>query len=207
MYGSSEMAALDSRGCPCRASCSPRSAPRWRDACDRTGFSSRSWRETASTPGWRPGQLGQPSRPDALQSDGRRRPQLARAAHPPARTPLLPARELRCRRSVGSGRPYGINGLGEGFGSVFSFLPGRPPADLAPRGEGPDAWHVDVRSDGRPLPFPLYFQIGYTDGLWCRITVRRDQKASEGDVFVRDITGFLEEFHAMLTEEIRAVAG
>ncbi|EST38924.1 hypothetical protein N566_04850 [Streptomycetaceae bacterium MP113-05] len=102
-----------------------------------------------------------------------------------------------------AGRPYGVNGLGEGFDQVFNFLSGGVPT--APEGSGPDAWRVEVREEGRPLRYPLYFQAGYDDsGLWCGLTIRRDVSGEEARTAVlREIRTFLEEFHAELTKEIR----
>ncbi|WP_250405115.1 condensation domain-containing protein [Streptomyces cellostaticus] len=89
---------------------------------------------------------------------------------------------------------YGRYGNGDGFDYIFNFAQGPTVPDGTTRGEG----EIQVRSAGRDIGYPLYFQAGKSaDALWCQLSLRKETEETgfESEVrYLQETRAFLDAF-------------
>ncbi|MDQ1024726.1 hypothetical protein QF035_002308 [Streptomyces umbrinus] len=97
---------------------------------------------------------------------------------------------------------YGRYGNGDGFDYIFNF--DQSPAMPAAGGYTSHESEIQVRSDGRDLGYPLYFQTGRSnDLLCCQLSLRKemDGLSNEGEAqFLQETRVFLDKFRRSLME-------
>lgn len=98
------------------------------------------------------------------------------------------------------GEKYRRYGNGDGFDYIFNFA--QSPVALPLGGPESPASRIQVRSEGRDIGFPLYFQVDNSaDLLWCQLSLRKETEglSSESEArFLQETREFLETFQRIL---------
>ncbi|GGT43345.1 condensation domain-containing protein [Streptomyces chromofuscus] len=98
------------------------------------------------------------------------------------------------------GRAYNRDGTGVGFEYIFNFLPG-PDVPSADPPEGDDC-RIETRFKGRDNGWPLYFRAGYSNSLWCELTIKREvpDSADPHGPLEAEVRSFLSDFHSLMSK-------